>query len=391
MISIPQDVLANALTAVTRASLKGGILTAFALVRIDASAGGEMHLSCFNGETAIRARLYAACNADLSVHVDAQTLKAVTDTLTGEVRLDLLDNSLVVLNGANRTTLRVVDESLPVIGGESTRDLFSLTGASLRSLARVLPFASTDESRPMLQVLHLSVSGQEIVAQAADGFTAGIVTEKLATASGQAVVSLPASFARLLAALVEEKDSVTAQSSGDNRYLFQVTNSESGKHLTLATVAPANAFPAEQLAQLLQQSHAGTSTHLDLPKQALLQTVKMVGAMGTANTFLKVRGGAIKVASAATDTGQARNVLDGTASGTDAQVWLSALYLKRAVDAGKSELHIQLGGEKKPVLLIEGSFTAILMPLFVEAKDPFPEDDQDAIAVAMPAFDAVPA
>lgn len=390
MISIPQEVLANALSAVTRASLKGGILTAFALVRIDASAGGEMHLTCFNGDTAIRARVYAACNADLSAHVDAQTFKAVTDTLTGEVRLDLLDNSLVVVNGSNRTTLRVVDESLPVIGGETTRDLFSLTGASLRSLARVLPFASTDESRAMLQVLHLGVSGQEIISQAADGFTAGIVTEKLASASEKAVVSLPANFARLLAALVEDKDTVTAQSGGDNRYLFQVTHSESGKHLTLATVAPASAFPAEQLAQLLQQSHAATTTHLDLPRLALLQTVKMVGAMGTANTFIKVRGGAIKVASAATDTGQARNVLYGTASGSDTQVWLSALYLKRAVDAAKNELHIQLGGDKKPVLLIEGSFTAILMPLFVEAKDPFPEEEE-AIAVSMPVFDAVPA
>lgn len=383
MISIPQEVLASALTAVTRASLKSSLMAAFALIRLDASADGELSLSCFNGETAARAVVYAACNDDLSVCVDAQTLKAVTDTLVGEVRMELADKALVILNGANRTTLRIIEETIPVIGGESTTDLFTLPGAALRSLCRVLPFASTDESRPALQVMHMTISDQGVVAQTADGFTAGIVIENFIEAREKAVVSLPANFARLLAALVEEKDTVKVQSAGDNRFLFHLTQTENSKNLTLATVAPANAFPAEQLAQLLQGAHAGTTTRMTLHKQALLQTVKMVGAMGTQNTFLKVTNGAIKVASAPTDTGQARNILDGTATGSDAKVWMSALYLKRAVDACKAELTVQLGGEKKPVLLIEGGFTGILMPLYVDGKDPFADEDEP-IAISPP-------
>ena len=383
MISIPQEVLANALNAVTRASLKSSLVAAFALVRLDANASGELSLSCFNGETAVRAVVYAACNDDLSVSVDAQTLKAVTDTLVGEVRLELADKALVILNGANRTTLRIIEETIPIIGGETTADLFTLSGASLRSLARVLPFASTEDSRPALQVLHLTISDQGVVAQTADGFTAGIVVEKFLEAREKAVVSLPINFARLLAALVEEKDTVKVQSAGENRFLFHLAQTESGKSLILATVAPANAFPAEQLAQLLQGAQTSTTTRMTLQKQALLQTVRMVGAMGTQNTFLKVANGTIKVASAPTDTGQARNVLDGTVTGTDAKVWMSALYLKRAVDACKAELTVQLGGEKKPVLLIEGNFTGILMPLFVDGKDPFADEDEP-IAISLP-------
>jgi DNA polymerase III sliding clamp (beta) subunit (PCNA family) len=390
MISIPQEVLASALTAVTRASLKSSLMAAFALVRLDATANGELSLSCFNGETAARATVYAAASDDLSVSVDAQTLKAVTDTLVGEVRLELVDKALVVLNGSNRTTLRLIEESIPVIGSETATDLFSLSGTTLRSLCRVLPFASTDESRPMLQVMHLTVSDQGLVAQAADGFTAGIVTENYAEARQKATVSLPLSFARLLAALVEEKDTVTVQSVGDNRFLFHLTQAESGRNLTLATVAPAAAFPAEQIAQLLQGAHAGTTTRMIIQKQVLLQTVRMVGAMGTQNTFMKVMNGVIKVASAATDTGQARNVLDGTATGADAKVWLSAAYLKRAVDACKAELGVQIGGDKKPVLLLEGSFTSILMPLFVDGKDPFADEDEP-IAISLPMMQTVDA
>ncbi len=118
-------------------------------------------------------------------------------------------------------------------------------------------------------------------------------------------------------------------------------------------------------------------------KFSLAQTVKMVGAMGTQNTFLKVVNGVIKAASAATDTGQARNIVDGSASGQDAKVWLSAAYLKRAVDACKAEMMVQLGADKQPVLIREGNFTAILMPLFVDGKDPFADDDEP-IAICLP-------
>lgn len=386
MISIPQEVLSDALTAVTRASLKGSLMPAFALVRIDANAGGEISLSCFNGETAVRAQVYAACSDDLSVHVDAQTLKAVVDTLVGEVRLALVDNALVIQSGAHRTTLRIVEEGLPVIGGEAASDLFTLPGATLRSLARALPFASTDDSRAALQVLHLTVSGQSITAQAADGFSAGIVAELLHEILQEITVPLSLNFARLLAALVEDKDTVKARLVDEQRFIFEVTNSESGKNLALATTTPGGEFPAAQLAQLLQDTQAAACSRFKLAKQSLSQTIRMVGAMGTQNTFIKVANGAIKVASAATDTGQARNILDGQASGEDTSVWISAAFLRRAVEACRAEMDIQLGGGKKPVLVSEANFTAILMPLFVEAKDPFAEDDEP-IAVSLPALE----
>jgi DNA polymerase III sliding clamp (beta) subunit (PCNA family) len=390
MISISQEILANALNAVTRASLKSNLMAAFALVRLDASANGELSLSCFNGDTAARAIVYASCNDDLSVCVDAQTLKAVTEMLVGEVRLEVVDKALILLNNANRTTLRIIEETIPVIGGEATCDLFTLSGTSWRSLARALPFASTDEARPALQVLHLTVSDQGLVAQAADGFTAGVVTESFIEAREKAIVPLPLTFARLLAGLVEEKDLVKVQSVGQNRFLFQITQAEAGKNLTLATVTPANSFPSEQLAQLLQGAHASTTTRMSLQKYSLLQTVKMVGAMGTQNTFVKVVKGTIKVASAVTETGQARNILDSTATGADAKVWVSANYLKRAVEACKAEMTLQFGGENKPVLIHEGNFTAILMPLCVEAKDPFADEDEP-IAISLPALQNVAA
>jgi DNA polymerase III sliding clamp (beta) subunit (PCNA family) len=382
MITIQQDALNAALNAVTRASLKSS-LAAFSLVRLDVKADGILHLSCFNGETAARAIANVACDEDLSVCVDALTLKAVVETLTSEIHLFVEHNSLVIQSSTNRTTLRIVDESIPVIGEESIQILATLSGTTFRSLARVLPFASTDSSRSSLQILHLTLEKDVLTAQAADGYSAGHVHESIQGPAEQTSVSLPLSFARLLSTLVDDRDMLRLGTSGPNRYIFQITNSEDSKDLTLATVTSAENFPSEQIMTLIGDTRKSTTAHLNVQQTSLAQSIRMVNAMGTQNTFIKAVNGTVKIASAETETGQARNILEGTASGEDANVWLSAAFLKRAADACKGEIAIRIADGKNPVLFEAGSFTAVIMPMLVEAsKDPFPEDE--AIEISLP-------
>ncbi|MCZ2076167.1 MAG: hypothetical protein LC130_14340 [Bryobacterales bacterium] len=379
MITISQDSLRAALNAVTRASQKN-ILPAFSLVRLDADVQGQLSLSCFNGESAARAIVQVACDEDLSVCVDALTLNAVVETLAGPIQLSVEGNSFLLNSQANRTTLRIVDEQLPVIGEESIQTLATLSGTILRNLLRVLPFASTDGSRAALQVVHLTVEKDSILAQAADGFSAGSVRENVQGITQPTTLSLPWNFARLLATLVEERDTVRIGTSGPNRILFQITNAEQAKDLTLATVTGAENFPAAQIGNLIEQSRNDVRAHLTVQQTSLLQTIRMVQAMGTHNTFLKASGGVVKMASEETATGQARNVLDGSASGEDASVWLSAAFLKRAAESCKGTITLKLADGKKPVLLEAGAFTVLIMPLLIEgAKDPFPEEAMFAI------------
>jgi DNA polymerase III sliding clamp (beta) subunit (PCNA family) len=114
-----------------------------------------------------------------------------------------------------------------------------------------------------------------------------------------------------------------------------------------------------------------------------MQSIRMVNAMGTQSTFLKAVNGVAKIASAETETGQGRNILEGTASGENAQAWFSAAFLKRAAEACKGELVMRITNNTKPILIEAGSFTAVIMPMMVEgSKDPFPEDE--AIAISLP-------
>ncbi len=382
MITIQQDMLKAALNAVTRASQKS-VSPAFALVRLDAKTDGTLDLSCFNGETAARAITYVVCDDDLSVCVDAQTLKAIVETLTDEIQLSIEENSLLMQNGANRTTLRLVEETLPVIGEESLQNLTTLSGSVFRSLARVLPFSSTDNARPVLQVLHLTLEKDRIIAQTADGYSAGYVCESIQGIPEPTSISLPLSFARLLSSLVDDHDKVRIGTAGSNRTIFQITNAENLKDLTLATITSAENFPSEQILQLIEEARRSTVAHLNVQQSSLAQTIRMVNAMGTQSTFIKAVNGLVKMASAETETGIARNILDGTAAGTDSKVWVSAVFLKRAADACKAEVTIRITDGKKPVLIEAGSFTAVIMPMLVEdSKDPFPEDE--AIALNLP-------
>ena len=383
MITVSQDILHSALNAVTRASTKSTLMAAFSLVRLDVNTNGIMHLSCFNGETAARSTVNVDCNDDLSVCVDAATLKAVVETLSGQIRLHVDETSLVIQGVANRTTLRIVEEPLPVIGDEQTQPIATISGNIFRSLMRALPFASTDDSRAVLQVIHLILDSDSVIAQAADGYSAGVARETIEGPTEPTSVSLPLSGARLLSTQVEDRDTVRMGTSGSNRYIFQITNTDQAKNLTLATVTADGNFPSAQIKTLIDDARQNAIATLQVQQPSLMQSIRMVNAMGTQSTFIKAVNGVAKMASAESETGQWRKVLDGSASGENAQAWLSATFLKRAAEACKGELVMRIINGTKPILIEAGSFTAVIMPMLVECgKDPFPEDE--AIAITLP-------
>ena len=383
MITVSQDTLHSALNAVTRASTKSTLMAAFSLVRLDVNTNGILHLSCFNGETAARSTVNVDCNEDMSVCVDAATLKAVVETLSGQIRLHVDETSLVIQGTSNRTTLRIVEEPLPVIGDEQIQPVATISGNIFRSLMRALPFASTDDSRAVLQVIHLILDSDSVTAQTADGYSAGVARETIEGPTEPTSVSLPLSSARLLSTLVEDRDTVCMGTSGANRYIFQIINTDQAKDLTLATVTADGNFPSAQIKTLIDDARQNAIAILQVQQPSLMQSIRMVNAMGTQSTFIKAVNGVAKIASVETETGQGRNILDGSASGENAQAWLSAIFLKRAAEACKGELVMRITNGTKPILIEAGNFTAVIMPMLVECgKDPFPEDE--AIAITLP-------
>lgn len=383
MITVQQEKLVAALHAVTRASTKSTLMPAFALIKLDISSEGILHLSCFNGETAVKARVQVDCTEELSVCVDAATLKAVVETLVGPLQLHPERNSLVIQCGKNRTALRIVDELIPTLGDEKVEPIATMPGNVFRRLARVLPFASSDESRAVLQVLHLNLEVDCVTAQTADGYSAGLVREAIEGPAKKMTMHLPIQSARLLASLVDDFDILKLGSLSAGHYVFQITNNEIAKDVTLTTVATAENFPSAQIMTLIDEARNNAHAQLQVQKDSLLKSIRMVSAMGTQNTFIKAVGGTIKMASAETESGQSRNILEGSATGKDVNAWASALFLKRAAEGCREELTIKISESKKPILIESGNFTSLIMPMLIEGgTDPFAEDEAISIPLS---------
>ena len=394
-LTIQQNALAAALNIVTRASKPSGLVSAFELVRLEASAS-RLTLSCFNGEFAAIGTIPAQCLDLASACVNAATLREVVQAVDGEVTLRFDESDLRLACGSNKTCLRTSAESLPAIEAIQNGEAVPLTGKDLRRLAGVAPFASTDDTRPALQTVHLSFfkdeHGQPVLqAQAADGFSLGRIRlpvqlppELDARMAGdnprlnRVVALLPAAFVRMLAMVIEVDDQVFLYvHPKGGRASFRITGE--GRDYLLDSALVGEGFPESGVEDLLSKAQAGTGAELTLKPANLERVIRQVAAMGTKQMFLKATNGLIRAASEETQYGQAKNVLQGNVSGGDAQVWLNAEYLTRLTKASGAKLTIKVGKPQAAVRVRSGDLVALIMPLIC-TSDPF--ENETAIPIS---------
>ena len=388
-LTILQNTLAEALNIVTRASKPSGLMPAFELVRLDASAG-RLTLSCFNGEFAACGIIPAQCLDLASTCVTAATLREVVQTVSGEVTLRFGEAELRLECGSNKSCLRTSLESLPAIKAVEHGEAVSLSGKDLRRLAGVAQFASTDDLRPALQAVHLSFfkdeQGQSVLqAQAADGFSFGrlrlpvqLPPELEAHMTGadpqssRSVALLPVAFIRMLAAVVEADDQVLFRAyPKGGRASFQVSGE--GRDYLLDSALMGEGFPESGVEDVLSKARAITGAEITLKPTDVERVIRQVAAMGTKQMFLKASNNLVRVASEDTQFGQARNVLPANVAGPDAHVWLNADYLTRIIKASSGDLTIKIGKPQEAVLVRSGDLVALIMPLIC-ATDPFEND-----------------
>jgi DNA polymerase III sliding clamp (beta) subunit (PCNA family) len=332
-----------------------------------------------------------------SACVNAATLREVVQTVSGEVTLRFGEADLRLECGSHKSSLRISAESLPVIDELNHGEAVSLSGKDLRRLSGVALFASSDEARPPLQAVHLSVFKDEqgksvLQAQAADGFSLGrlrvpveLPPELEARTAGndlpqnRLAALLLVAFVRMLAAVVEAGDQVFVHVQPKRgRASFRVTGE--GRDYLLDSALVGDGFPESGVEDVLSKALAGTGTSLTLNPAEVERNIRQVAAMGTKQMFLKVTNGLLRAASEETQFGQTKNVLPAQVSGPDAQVWLNTDYLTRILKAANGELILKVGKPQEAVLVRNGDLVALVMPL-VCAADPF--ENETAIPISL--------
>jgi DNA polymerase III sliding clamp (beta) subunit (PCNA family) len=403
-LTLQQNSLAEALGVVTRASNQAMPFEAFKLVKLEASAG-RLTLCCFNGEFVASGILPAACQDLAAASVNAATLRDVVQSLDGEITLRFGDSELQLSCGSHKSSLRTSQEKIPTLEAPNTDGCLSLSGKEVRRLAGLVHFASTDDVRPALQTLHLSLKKEEpgqsfLQAQAADGFCLARLRLPVQFSSDSEALPfdetsapngflglLPATFMRALAAVVQPDDLVWFRPDANgNRAAFRIQGE--GREFFLDTALVEGTFPDAAIQELLSKAYADQATECSLQPAEVERVIRQVAAVGTKQVFFKACGGMIRVASDETQYGQAKNVLPGNVVGESAQVWLNADYLNRVIKAAGNELQLKIGIPQAPVLVTSGDLVALIMPL-LSNTDPF--ENEKAIPILMHQVATVPA
>ena len=398
-IKIQKNALSSALAVVTKASRSNGLIPVYELIRLEVSAG-RLTFSCFNGEFAACGRIPVIGMEAGYACVNAATLREVVQTMNGEITLRILPDQVHLECGASKTTLHTQEGELPVVGMEDGLESLMLSGADLKKLGSVAVFASTDSARSALQTVHLSIFQDEhsftlLRAQSADGFTLGrlsVIAEsspeldsRLETnraKNERMSILMPAVFMRTLASVVAAEDQVQLNLNKDTRASFHITGE--GRDFCLDTALMDDSFPESSIEDILTKAMKSNGGELVIACSELDKAMKQVAAMGTRSMFFKTFAGVIRTASHESEYGQAKNVLQGTATGSDVAIWLNVDFLARVTKISSGTLEIKVSGSINPALVRVEDLTVLIMPIHVEG-DPFEKDQAIPVSFDLPA------
>jgi len=353
---------------------------------------GRLFANCFNGEAGIKAIVAASGGGEdaqkIIFGVNVDLLSQIVGTMTGEIKMSVQDNKVVIKSGKASSSLSAVPgASLPAIETGNMAPIAAISGEALLTVLNALQFAAVDNARPLLEsiLLEFDQTKGQIHGYAADGFAAAHTVVKAAEIkeSCSVLLSNGSRFAAGLTSLIAKEDQIQIMASPDKaRMTFGIKAANAKKAMIITTpTMDNNAFPLEAVKNLLEKKTENATATLD-PK-AIAICVKQVEIMGKiGRLFTKV--GEIHIESVPTDGDEAdivQNVLETQNLVGQFDLKLNVSYVgKIAAVAGEGIVNFACSGPAQPVFFTAASFEALLMPILTTARKAAEEPIQAAAA-----------
>ena len=232
-VSVLQENLAHGLNVVSRAVSPRSTLPVLANVLV-ASDEGRLRLSATNLELGITCWIGAKIGEEGSTTVPARTFSDLINTLPdGQVDMDLAvrTQTLHVRSGASNTDIKCIDaQEFPPMPVPDLDGGVVFNVADLREMIRQVVFAaSTDEARPVLTGVLITVDGNRVTLAAADGFRLSVREAVISDSAGQSVRAIvPARALHELARIVGDGDEQVTMvlPPGRGQVIFRTQNIE---------------------------------------------------------------------------------------------------------------------------------------------------------------------
>ncbi len=173
-VTVNQQQLAHGLSIVARAVSPRSTLPVLANVLV-ATDEGRLRLSATNLELGITCWIGAQIIEEGAITVPARTLTDLVNTLPSEpvqLALNTRSQTLNVRCGTSNTDIKGIDaQEFPPVPVPDLVEGVALNVADFKDMIQQVVFAvSTDEARPVLQGVLMTITGSEVTLAATDGF-----------------------------------------------------------------------------------------------------------------------------------------------------------------------------------------------------------------------------
>ncbi len=371
-LSVSQSLLSQALGIVSRSVDTKRLLPILTNILLT-TEDGNLRLSATNLELGINYRIPAEIDSEGSITVPAKTLIDLVNTLPNDVvHLELSPDSstLIVRCVQVVTDIKGLDaEDFPPMPVFDPQDAVVFNLPELKKMIQQVAFAAaTDETRPMLQGIYLTVNGNELTLVATDGYRIAKRTQSLENAPDAPISAIIPARALIEVNRIpgDSSDQIYVNlASGKNQVIFHQEHVDvasqliSGTYIDYKAIIPRN-FKTDTVVSTAALQKACAQAMIIARDSKFLTHFTIRPDAGD--------DGLIQINAVSEETGTYDNQIPATVNGETLNIAFNVRFLRDVLDViSSSQVMIRTNTNVSPSLITPlddgNNYEYVLMPM----------------------------
>ena len=372
-VIVLQDNLARGLGIVSRAVSPRSTLPVLANILI-ATDEGRLRLSATNLELGITAWIPAKVEEEGATTVPSRTFSDLVNTLPGDqvlLNLETETQTMNIRSGASTNDIKGIDaEEFPPLTPPDMDGATQLNVVDFKEMIRQVAFAaSSDEARPVLMGVLLTVTGDQIVMASADGFRLSVRKATLSAPVDEPINAIiPARALSELARISGDGGETISMvvPKGRGQVIFRVKDAELVSQLIEGT------FPDYE--QIIPRSHKSRTL---VSTAALLKACKQAEIFardGTNVARLEIKTAEndmepseVEISAQSEETGSNETIVEATVDGIGLLIAFNVKFLREVLEIIKTpNVALETSAPNAPGVIRpvgDDDFTHVIMPM----------------------------
>ncbi|MEW6031005.1 MAG: DNA polymerase III subunit beta [Chloroflexota bacterium] len=372
-VIVLQENLARGLGIVSRAVSPRSTLPVLANVLI-ATDEGRLRLSATNLEMGVTCWIPARIEEDGSTTVPSRTFADLVNTLPGDqvqLTLDSQTQNLNVHSGSSNNDIKCIDaQEFPPLPVAEMEGALQLNVVDFKEMIHQVAFAaSTDEARPVLMGVLMTVDKDQVTMAAADGFRLSVRKAVLSSPAPKPVNAIiPARALSELARVAGDGDEMISMvvPKGRGQVIFRV------KDVELVSQLIDGAFPDYQQIiprQYKSRTLVSTASLLKACKQAEIfaREGSNVARLDIKAANGNMTPGEVEISAVSEETGRNETIVEATVDGGSVLIAFNVKFLREVLEVVRTpNVALETSAANAPGVVRpvgDDSFLHVIMPM----------------------------